>query len=160
MSAHPEIDEATLVLGIGWTKIASDNSDIQAAARGWARYLDNHYSRCIHNAEILLKSLGLNAYLVGCQEGFYLFAENLLEGRMVGKNWETTLQNLRSQPMIFEGEEVLSPERTPGPDDSAQPMQQQIQQHMQSVRMNNWADYNRLYGEDGAVLPGGGMDVD
>jgi hypothetical protein len=72
-----------LALGIGWSTI-SDDASMQSAARGWARYLENHY-RHIHGAEILLKSEGLDAYLVGYQEGYYLFREDLLEGQLVGR---------------------------------------------------------------------------
>ena len=114
-ASHPTIDDFTYALGIGWTRLSPEDADIQAAARGWARYLENHYSRHIHGAEILLKSEGLNAYLVGCQEGYYLFSEDLLEGRLVGKHWESCLNNLRVHPIAFEGEGILLAER-PGPD--------------------------------------------
>ncbi len=115
-ASHPTIDDFTYALGIGWTRLTTEDRDIQAAARGWARYLENHYSRHIHGAEILLKSKGLTAYLVGCQEGFYLFSEDLLEGRLVGRNWESCLSNLQAHPITFEGAEVLRAERTPGPE--------------------------------------------
>ncbi len=115
-SSHPTIDDFTYALGIGWTRLTSEDSDIQAAARGWARYLENHYSTHTRGAEILLKSKGLNAYLVGSHEGFFLFSEDLLEGRLVGRNWESCLNNLRTHPIAFEGQEVLRAERTPGPD--------------------------------------------
>lgn len=115
-SSHPTIDDCTYALGIGWTRLNSEDPDISAAARGWARYLENHYPRDIHGAEILLQSNGLNAYLVGSREGFFLFSEDLLEGRLVGRNWESCLTNLRSHPLAFDGEEVLRAERTPGPD--------------------------------------------
>lgn len=151
-SSHPEIDEATMTLGIGWTKISSDES-IQTAARGWARYLENHYARHVHGAEILLKSNGLNAYLVGCQEGFYLFSENLLEGRLVSRTWEGCLNNLRVQPMQFEGDETLTAERTPGPDAEVSETRSQP-----TVTPHNWAEYNRLQSENGAWV--GGMDAD
>lgn len=111
--AEPTIDDFTLALGIGWTRIAHEDSALQAAARGWAKYVDNHYSSHIHGAEVLLKSNGLNAYLIGANEGFFLFGEDLSEGRLVGKNWQITLSNLRSNPMVFEGAEVLRAVRTP-----------------------------------------------
>jgi hypothetical protein len=153
-SGHPEIDNATLALGIGWTQMWTEDEHIQTAARGWARYLDNHYAQHVYGAEILLKSKSHNAYLVGSQEGFYLFAENLLEGRLVSRNWQRCLDNLRSQPMVFDGEEILHAERTPGPD------LKQFEQPMEA--MNNWADYNRLNNFDTAleVVANGGMDVD
>lgn len=169
-SHHPEIDDATMALGIGWTKIASDEN-LQTAARGWARYLENHYARHVHGAEILLQSSGLNAYLVGCQEGFYLFNENLLEGRLVSRTWEACLANLRSQPIAFEGEQTLTAERTPGPD--LQTLGGQKREEHQSTTLStatpqNWAEYNRLQSQNqnGAWVVGGGaetnsgMDVD
>lgn len=115
---QPEIDDYTVALGIGWTKIASDDPDTQAAARGWVKYIENHYPRHVHGAEILSKSKGLNAYLVGCNEGFFLFSENLLEGRMVARDWQTCIQNLRVHPVEYEGPEILTTASTPGPDDA------------------------------------------
>ncbi|KAL2410937.1 hypothetical protein ABEF95_006695 [Exophiala dermatitidis] len=153
-----EFDEATLALGIGWTKMSSEDEAIQAAARGWARYLDNHYARDIHGAQILLKSSGLNAYLVGAQEGYFLFSEDLLEGKLVGRTWETCLRNLKSQPLVFEGEEVLRAERTPGPEAA------RVQQQSNGTMMENWADYNRLNNVQVQVQPvavsHGGMELD
>ncbi|KAK6379364.1 hypothetical protein LTS17_006282 [Exophiala oligosperma] len=150
---RPQFDEATLALGIGWTTIASEDEAIQAAARGWAKYLENHYARYIHGAQILLKSSGLNAYLVGCQEGFFLFSEDLLEGKLVGRSWETCLQNLRSQPIVFEGEEVLRAERTPGPEAAPSQVPQR------SI-MENWADFNRLNSPQPITATGNGMELD
>ncbi|EXJ87792.1 hypothetical protein A1O1_04719 [Capronia coronata CBS 617.96] len=149
---RPEFDEATLALGIGWTQMSSEDAALQGAARGWARYLDNHYARHIHGAQILLKSAGLNAYLVRAQEGYFLFSENLLEGKLVGRTWETCLGNLRSQPIVFAGQEVLRAERTPGPEAAnAQPQQNKLE---------NWADYNRLNNLQPVTVTNGGMDLD
>jgi hypothetical protein len=158
-SAHPEIDEATLALGIGWTKLSNEDENIQTAARGWARYLENHYARHIHSAEILLKSSGLNAYLVGSPEGFFLFSENLLEGRLVARTWEQCLDNLRTQPITFDGEGVLRAERTPGPDSKT------FEPTQTTEKMENWADYDRLNNVNGNGAPGpavddGGMEID
>jgi hypothetical protein len=150
---RPEVDEATIALGIGWTKMESENEDLQTAARGWARYINNHYSRDIHGAQVLLKNTSLDAYLVGCQEGFFLFDESLLEGKLVGRTWETCIQNLRSQPWQFEGAEVLRAERTPGPE-STQP------QFPQAVQMENWADYDRLNSLNSAPTTNGAMELD
>lgn len=155
-----EIDEATIALGIGWTKMTSEDPDLQAAARGWARYLEVHYSGHIRGAEILLKNRSLDAYLVGCQEGFFLFTEDLLQGQLVGSTWETTLQNLRAQPIQFEGAEILQAERTPGPEtDTAR-----------KAQMNGWKDWDRIEGQvngndtvgngNAQILAGGGMELD
>lgn len=181
---HPEIDDATMALGIGWTKISgSSDTNMQSAARGWARYLENHYARHVHGAEILLQSTGLNAYLVGCREGFYLFAENLLEGRLVSRSWEGCLENLRARPnIVFEGEQTLTAERTPGPDlggfgvgaqrqgegKEEESMQMQAtaaaaaapedEDAPVSVTPQNWAEYHRLQTSNGAWV--GRMEMD
>lgn len=134
-SDRPEVDEATIALGIGWTKMASEDPDLQAGARGWAKYIENHY-RGIHGAEFLLKSRSLNAYLVGSQAGFYLFSEDLLEGKLVGTTWDSTLENLKSGQ--FEGTEVLRAERTPGPDEGRNGVLNfQQQQPSQTVLVNS-----------------------
>jgi hypothetical protein len=96
------VDDYALALGIGWTKIASEDPDTQAAARGWVKYIENHYPRYVHGAEILSKSKGLNTYLVGCHEGFFLFSDDLLEGRMVARNRQDCIQNLRVHPVEYE----------------------------------------------------------
>lgn len=113
---QPEVDNFTLALGIGWTGLASEDPDSQAAARGWARYIENHYSSSVHGPEVLSKSKGLNAYLVGCCEGFFLFSDDLSEGRMVSRNWDTCVSNLRAHPTTYEGQETLKAERSPGPE--------------------------------------------
>lgn len=158
-----EIDEATIALGIGWTKMSTEDPDLQAAARGWARYLEVHYPRHIHGAEILLKHRGLDAYLVGCQEGFYLFQENLLEGKLVGRTWDATLSNLRAQPMQFEGIEVLQAERTPGPEAESkiQATNGWQEANMQATIGNGIISTGHVTTSNGSTGGfGGGMDVD
>ena len=147
-----EIDEATLALGIGWTKMSSEDPDLQAAARGWARYLEVHYSRHIHGAELLLKNTSLDAYLIGCQEGFFLFQEDLLRGQLVGSSWDAALQNLKAQPMRFEGTEVLQAERTPGPDFEVSTKDKE--------QINSWQDWNRINQQAAAANGASGMDLD
>ncbi|KAH6676175.1 hypothetical protein F5X68DRAFT_39472 [Plectosphaerella plurivora] len=111
-NSEPVVDAFTLHLGIGWRKI-SDDDHIQAAARGWARYIENHYP--ISSVNIRLESSGLQAYLVEAKEGFFLFAENLKHGRLVSTEAERALQNLKSSPPIFDAQETLFAVETPGP---------------------------------------------
>jgi hypothetical protein len=108
--AQPIVDDFTLHLGIGWSRIG-DNEHIQAAARGWARYIENHYP--ITDAVIRLESRGLQSYLVEANEGFFLFAESLHRGRLVSKDAERTLQNLKASPPIFDGPETMVAAETP-----------------------------------------------
>lgn len=112
-----DIDEATIALGIGWSQVASDDPDMQAAVRGWERYLEVHYPLQMQNATILLKHKGLEMYLVRTQGGFYLFKDDLSQGQLVSKDWHTCLRNLQVSPPTMEGQELLQAERSPGPDE-------------------------------------------
>ena len=152
-ATNPEIDDAAIYLGISWSQVSKDSEAIQSAARGWARYLDNHYSQYIHGAEIILKNSAHDAYLVKCQEGYYLFQEDLLQGQLVAQAWERCLENLRSYPFVFDGDRVQA-ERTPGPDLKTS--------DNSAVEMSNWADYNRLNNFNTTVesVSNGGMDMD
>lgn len=108
----PVIDDFTLHLGIGWRKL-SDDEDIQAAARGWARYIENHYP--VTNVHIRLESKGLQSYLVETSEGFFLFAENLHQGRLVSTSVEGALHNLQTSPPTFDGADTLVAADSPSP---------------------------------------------
>ncbi|KAF5027215.1 hypothetical protein F66182_703 [Fusarium sp. NRRL 66182] len=108
----PIVDTFTMHLGIGWRKI-SEQEHIQAAARGWARYIENHFH--VSNARIILESNGLQSYLVEANEGFFLFAENLRQGQLVSQTAEGALRNLQCSPPLFDGMEVLSAAESPRP---------------------------------------------
>ncbi|ORY63969.1 uncharacterized protein BCR38DRAFT_343616 [Pseudomassariella vexata] len=109
---QPVIDQFTLHLGIGWKRI-SDDEHIQAAARGWARYIENHFP--ITKVQIQLESKGLQSYLVKAAEGIFLFAEDLRRGQLVSRNMSRAFENLKVSPPAFEGAEVLTAATTPQP---------------------------------------------
>ena len=112
----PAIDAATLMLGIGWKVIPEDNADMQGAARGWARYIENHYA--LGEVKTVLKSEGQEAFVVHArepQEGWWLFKEDLSEGRLVASTWESCVAGLRAVPTAFEGAETVCAMRTPSP---------------------------------------------
>ncbi|KAI9149139.1 hypothetical protein HJFPF1_11187 [Paramyrothecium foliicola] len=111
----PVVDDFTLQLGIGWRKISSDEH-IQAAARGWARYIENHYP--ISNVRVSLESRGLQSYLVEANEGFFLFDENLRQGRLVSQDAQRALQHLQCTPPTFDGAITLSATESPRPVES------------------------------------------
>lgn len=113
--AQPVIDDFTLHLGIGWGRISEDEH-IKAAARGWNRFIENHYP--ITNAQIRLESKGLESYLVEAAEGFFLFAENLRQGRLVSRDAQRALQNLKSSPPVFDGPETMIAAETSQQDDT------------------------------------------
>ncbi|KAL2116312.1 hypothetical protein VTJ04DRAFT_8479 [Mycothermus thermophilus] len=110
--AQPVVDDFTMHLGIGWSRLPED-SHLQAAARGWARYIENHYP--VTNAKILLQSRGLQSYLVEANEGYFLFAENLRQGRLVSTTAEGALSNLKISPPVFEGLTTMEASEHPRP---------------------------------------------
>lgn len=105
----PAIDQFTHLLGVGWSRVSEDK-DVQAAARGWAKYIDNHYP--LSNTKILLKSKSHDAILAETGEGYYLFKEDLSEGQLVGVDWITCLGNLQRSPITFDGSTTLKTVRT------------------------------------------------
>lgn len=113
--AAPIVDDFTLHLGIGWKRV-SDDDHIQAAARGWARYIERHYP--VTHAKLLLESKGLQSYLVEASEGFFLFGEDLRQGRLVSTNPERALQNLKISPPVFDGLETMTAAGSPKPTDA------------------------------------------
>ena len=103
-ATEPTVDDFTLHLGIGWSRISNDE-DIQAAARGWAKHIENHFP--ITEPEIRLQSKGLASYLVQAREGWFLFGDDLKQGRLVSTSLETTFHHLRSNPPTFDGAETM-----------------------------------------------------
>ncbi|MCJ1272062.1 hypothetical protein MMC22_011969 [Lobaria immixta] len=101
----PPIDESTYLLGIGWALVGEDR-DVQAAARGCARYIENHYP--LSAAKIILRSKGLEAVLVETNEGYHLFNESLSEGKLLSATWQSCLANLQRSPIVFEGLTTLN----------------------------------------------------
>lgn len=105
---EPHIDEATLLLGISWQRIDSDD-DMAPAIRGWTKYIDNQYAAHLQNSKMLMKSRALNAFLVtatpisALAPAFYLFNDDLTQCQLVALSWESCLQNLRCTPIVFEG---------------------------------------------------------
>lgn len=108
--SQPIVDDFTLHLGIGWGRLSEDEH-IQAAARGWARYIENHYP--VTEPKILLEGKGLESYLVEAQEGFFLFGNDLRQGRLVSSDAQRTLTNLKSNPPVFDGDHVIIAAGTP-----------------------------------------------
>lgn len=101
------IDHFTLHLGIGWKRI-KDSDHVQAAARGWARFIENNYP--LTNVNVLLESKGLQSYLVESTEGFYLFTEDLRQAQLVSQNATKAIQNLQQSPPIFDSMNLLAAE--------------------------------------------------
>lgn len=113
--AEPVIDHFSHLLGVGWNRIGSD-PDTQAATRGWARYIENHYH--LSDVDILLTSKAFEgACLVcarnGAHKGYFLFSEDLGRARLVAFNWDVCVGRLQSSSRTFETEEMLMAGSTP-----------------------------------------------
>ena len=109
----PNIDPASAMLGVGWKMMISTDEDMQKAIRGWAKYVENHYP--LNSVQILSKSESKEAFLVQSDEGYWLFKEDLDEGRLVSTSWQGCVAGLTSVPTIFEGSTVLTAQRSPSP---------------------------------------------
>ena len=118
--AEPTVDDFTRHLGIGWSSVNTADVDIQAAARGWTKFIENHFP--ITDAKIRLQSKGLASYLVESNEGYFLFGEDLRQGRLVSTSLENTWINLRGPVPIFEGDVVMEASSTPKLDAGLQPI--------------------------------------
>ena len=105
------VADPTHLLGIGWTQVGEDSGFI-AMARGYSRYISNHYPLTV--SEILLKSKSLDAYLVRTDQGYFLFPEDLSEARLVARTWEDTVANLQSSPVRYSSAQAHRAARTPG----------------------------------------------
>lgn len=111
---EPVIDSATLALGVGWSTLAATPT-MDAAARGWARYIEEYYP--LQSVRIVWHYRGGPAYLVSASTcevrgqpgvaGYYLFDDNLGEGKLVAKSFEKTIDNLRKAPIVFDGQTTL-----------------------------------------------------
>jgi len=108
--SEPTIDDFTRHLGIGWSMISNEDH-IQAAVRGWTKYIENHYP--ITKATIRLQSRGLASYLVEATEGYFLFGEDLKQGRLVSRSLDKTFENLRGPVPIFDSDDTLEAGQTP-----------------------------------------------
>ena len=112
-------DEAALTLGVGWSSIPA-TPIMLAAARGWARFIETSFP--LRNVKVVWKNEGINAFLVSAatlevsvttgqllpgSPGYYLFDENMSQGKLVAKSWERSIDHLRAQPMQFDGEGVM-----------------------------------------------------
>jgi hypothetical protein len=107
---EPTIDDFTRHLGIGWSLFSQD-VDVQSAARGWEKYIENHYP--ITNVKMALQSKGLASYLVAANEGYFLFQDDLKKGQLVSKNLQRVWENLRGPQPVFDGEITMEAGDTP-----------------------------------------------
>ncbi|MCJ1335091.1 hypothetical protein MMC09_000357 [Bachmanniomyces sp. S44760] len=92
-------------LGAGWQHLGQE-PHVQAAARGWNRYIENRYPD-LDSPQVILRNEGKDACLVSTEFGFYLFSEDLAQGRLVALSWNNCLVNLSTSPIQFAGQQVI-----------------------------------------------------
>ncbi|KAL9014166.1 MAG: hypothetical protein Q9173_001180 [Seirophora scorigena] len=92
--APEELTQAQLVaqLGVGWDP--SKDSHWQAAALGWARYIEKTFP--LKNVKVLAKHTDGN-HLVKATDGLYMFDENMTVGALIGKSWGECVKELRDK---------------------------------------------------------------
>lgn len=117
---EPTVDDFTRHLGIGWSSMYNAGPDIQAAARGWAKFIENHFP--VTNVKIQLTSKSLESYLIEANEGYFLFGEDLRQGRLVSTSLEKTWVNLRGPVPVFDGDLVMEAGQTPEVEAGVQPV--------------------------------------
>jgi len=69
-----------------------------------------------------LQSRGLASYLVEANEGYFLFGDDLKQGRLVSTSLEKTWDNLRGPVPVFDGEGVMEAGETPKINCGSQPI--------------------------------------
>lgn len=105
-SVEAPIDRLSMILGVGWKRIPPNQ---EPAAKGWEKYILNHYSS-IEDPSILLANEGLRAYLVRAmsssndtQQCWWVFHEDLSRCRLVGHCEEDAIRSLQSAESIAMG---------------------------------------------------------
>ncbi|KAI6248216.1 hypothetical protein HI914_03084 [Erysiphe necator] len=101
-NAKSSFDEFSRRLGVGWSSVLDTDLDVQAAVRGWSNFIEKHFP--ISNVNIRLRSKGLGCFLVEANEGYFLFGDDLKQGKLVSTNLENVWTNLQGPVPVFEGE--------------------------------------------------------
>ncbi|KAI9715922.1 MAG: hypothetical protein M1828_000549 [Chrysothrix sp. TS-e1954] len=115
-AVEEQIDQASILLGQSWSSIPLSDTML-AASRGWARHIETHFP--LAAARVVWRSKALPAFLVEAvtrnaeapsrpgSPGYFLFDEDLRQGKLVAKSWERAVENLRAQPVCFEEDVVM-----------------------------------------------------
>ena len=109
---EPALDSISHSFG-EWACVSEDQL-MRSASRGWAKFVER-YHRSLNNVEVLLRFKARDQCLIRANEGFFLFKDDLTEGQLVAQTWERAVANLKAEPPIFEGTELLRAERSPAP---------------------------------------------
>ena len=102
----PKIDEWTRRLGISWTG-PEDNPIAIACLRGYQTFIEKHYP--LTNAKIVAQNKQHCCCLVEASQGWYLFDDDLRNGKLLSRAKERALNNLTQNPVVFEEPEAMEP---------------------------------------------------
>ena len=111
---EPSVAPAALVLGVGWTE--PTESDVDApAVRGWTRFLANHFPALGPEPRIVLRHAGGDGgrFVVHGQGAWWLFGEDLGEGKLLGHDWDAVVGGLRLGAVAGGGETIAAASTTP-----------------------------------------------
>ena len=115
-SDDPALDNISHSIG-EWACVSEDQL-VRSASRGWAKFVER-YHPSLNNVEVLLRFKARDQCLIRANEGFFLFKEDLTEGQLVAQTWERAVANLKAEPPIFEGQEILRAEKSPAPSEGS-----------------------------------------
>lgn len=90
---EPLVDYLALKLGKGWKRTKSD-ADSQAAARGWAKFIEKRYAL---SAAKVLGTISSGNLLAEASDGYYVFEEDLSKGAFLGSVWENCLDSVNGE---------------------------------------------------------------
>ncbi|KAL9037288.1 MAG: hypothetical protein Q9214_005767 [Letrouitia sp. 1 TL-2023] len=107
---EPLVDSLALKLGKGWRRTKSD-ADSQAAARGWAKFIEKRYAL---SAAKVLGTVSSGNLLAEASGGYYVFEEDLSKGAFLGPIWENCLDSVNGEgSAISDWGEMLDPIDSP-----------------------------------------------
>lgn len=99
-------ESMTIQLGLGWKRISRD-PDMQASARGWAKFVERRYP--IDDVKILAKHTD-GSFLGEARKGLYIFAHDLSFGAFIANLWTDCVTEFQSCcGSIWEGRQLLQP---------------------------------------------------
>ncbi|KAL8866762.1 MAG: hypothetical protein Q9174_006099 [Haloplaca sp. 1 TL-2023] len=108
-------DKMSVELGVGW-KSLSDHLDMQAAARGWAKYIEKHFY--FKDVSFLARHTDQRS-LIRAHDGFYVFTADLNHGTFVAEEWVDVVADLKWGSDFRPGlRGLLRPTETPGSGES------------------------------------------
>lgn len=109
-SGESSHDPISLQLGLSWKGISED-SDKQAAARGWAKVIERRYT--IDGVRVLARHTD-DLLMVEARDGIYVFDRDINRGTRIAETWTHCVEGLLSnQSFVWEGRELLHPNESP-----------------------------------------------